>query len=1530
PEDGSSPAASADNISPDETCLGTFYLVPANADNRVVEYGANDKYAHLWIRDASHTQQFKVYQNGDYVCFKEVTSGKAITMMNGTIWSTRIVLEDYTGSAAQLWKLETVSGDYCHIVSKLNEDYVLDVKGGQTEKGTEVKCLLRNATDTDNQLFRLLNCNDAVNVATPFDYGASEEFLIVPCCAGASCVDYRISDSGIIVFHQTRTDNQRWKLVPNGDYYMIQSVRDGKVIQIDGRIMGNGASVYAGVPNGSGGNNQLWELDPQGDGSYMFRSKINRNYVLDLSSRNNADRTNFQLYQYRAANSQLFRFVPLSTPEREEDWGATLQDCSGSDWSYWDGSADTSWYTRDPDAETFHIYTAEELAGLAKLVRSGTTFYTKKIQLMRDINLCGTEWASIGDPVHAFCGSFNGNGHTITGLAMTQTGKNDQGFFSTVDAGTICDLAIKGSVSGDNRTGGLVGTVRKGHIVNVYSEVSITSAKDDHAGGLIGLLEYGGYVEHCTQNARVNSGDKDPFRGGIAGENKGCIRWCVNRQTVDCNWNYVGGIAGKTDGGKIEYCANYGEVCGGNDSQWLGGMTGYTCNGAIVFGCVNYGYIHSGNDDYIGGIVGDNDANQVWSCINHGDVSGDDHVGGIVGDNNCLNCLNTGHVWGDDYVGAISGETSGSLEYCRALSYSCDILNGRKWSDTNGAAWVNAEDLRSGKVCWQLNREGKKTTYGMPMEHVFYQNVGSDPYPTFAGSKVIGSDGGNSSYAVSVIAQKDYGTVEGAGEYKAGDVVTLTATPADGCVFDHYEVMASKIGQKTMYEGKHDAVTTEVETFSNETLELTQNLDRCYTVKAVFKPYDDTPEDLKQSVRVKLTVTNAVSGWNSEKIPVYLEDSAGDRHLWEIARTSLDGDGESAECTFDIGAASPVAVYAYPDFGGGLTVRDYSMKAQLWINGSGSPMESQEVKIWSYPFLSSRYHDDYMQFTFGNCGNSSIGTLGDDNTFAVQGTYQSCTDAWDAVTKRGGNTVIRLDSAWLLDRMLVLSGVEVTIDLNGHPMIRCIKKTTSDGGLIKLTNGASLHIIDSDPTSPSSAFSGGSLQGGRNADAGGLIYVESGCTLTMQNGTLYNGGTDDAGGGAIYNKGTVKLENVLIANCWAYGGRTTNNCGGAIRTEENAETMLRDCNIRSCYAQDQAGALMIKGGKVTLYNVNITGCSAKENEGGGIYMEYTAGSLVFRNGSVKGCSSDESDGGGMCLKNGTAAIENVVFEDNYAEDNGGAIETQIIEGFEINDCMFTANSADNNGGAIYYTNRSYGKQCGITNAVFTDNHSLENGGGIYVDASHLCLSNVEMTGNSAGSKYHGGGIYYNNGDFTVGRTMGMQGKMIVRNNKAGSNADNLFVKYNALYQDAKITNGGMYEGSEVHLTPDSSSAYTVFDEISAAQQTYLKVDKGFSSMINEKQKGERFVSSVIGTGNIAIIITGIVVLMIAIAVLLFVQIRKARQASVEPKTPEEPASDKKEMHAPVPAETAANEKAHPSKPSRKKGKKKKKAGMHVQ
>ncbi len=129
----------------------------------------------------------------------------------------------------------------------------------------------------------------------------------------------------------------------------------------------------------------------------------------------------------------------------------------------WDGTADTSWYTGDKD--TYEIYTAEQLAGLSKLVNEvadENRFMGITINLMNDICLNDTsnhknwlkeppknKWDPMGrngnwtsGNYDAFAGVFNGNGHTISGMYVYET-RDDCGLFGYISTAVICNLKME-------------------------------------------------------------------------------------------------------------------------------------------------------------------------------------------------------------------------------------------------------------------------------------------------------------------------------------------------------------------------------------------------------------------------------------------------------------------------------------------------------------------------------------------------------------------------------------------------------------------------------------------------------------------------------------------------------------------------------------------------------------------------------------------------------------------------------------------------------------------------------------------------------------------------------------------------------------------------------------------------------------------------------------------------------------------------------------------------------------------------------
>ncbi len=1392
-------AEETDAAASEEISGGTeLYLVPENATGSAVDAADSGK-LQLWSRDDGRRQSFIVSEQGDDYYFTEAMSGKVIEVPNGnTANGTQLQLADFDGSDKQLWTLDKAGDSSYYIHSKINSEYVMDNYRATSSNGALIAVnVLKNGS---NQRFSFISKEEAQTQEQGFaGYGEDESYGIIPLCAGSCSVDMGWSNSNISSYKTHRNKNQSWKLRKKGDYYAFVSDHNGQAVQVQNNKAEDNAELKGAAYTGE--DKQLFRLDPAGDGTYYIRSKLNENYVWDVWGASESNDTKIMLYKAHYHSNQRFRFVHLSTVEEMSAWGASRSDCYAADYDIWDGANDTDWYYADKNARTYELDSARDLAGLSKLVREGTCdFEGKTIILTRDINLAGVEWRRIGLSGNPFKGSFNGGGHAITGLSITTTDSQD-GFFGEVNGGSITNFAIKGSVSGDWNTGGVVGNMSKGHIVNVYSEVSLTRATDDNEGGICGRLGYGAYAEHCTQNARVNSGDADPDRGGIAGYQCGVIRYCVNMQSIDCNWDCLGGISGACKDGKIEYCANYGQVSGGGDTQWAGGICGKTTEDAVVFGCYNSGYVFSNDDDDIGGIVGERcDSSKVYCCINTGTVKGDDRIGGIVGYGNCMYCFNAGAVTGDDDVGAVSGKTGARMEWCRALSWTSDRLHGA--GDNNGAEWISADDIIKGKLCWDLNRQDGKLQlggYGPEYSEVFYQNLGGDSLPSFTGQKVTQDGNGytNGNYEVRAEYKKGYGTVAGAGSYKSG-AVTLTATPADGCEFDHFEVSHTKVNFKTLRGTLRKYPSEEVETYKEDKITLTQNIDTSYRVKAVFKVYDEVPEDLRQKVKIELECVDDADGWNGSTIPVYLIDSAEERHLWEVSRSDLDDDDETVSHTFDLGAASPVSLEAWPDFGGGITFRSYGLKARMWVNDAGSAIESSKVTIRSYPFISSKYGNDYMNITFENRGNSSVGVLDGDGNLDVKGTYTKCTEAWDAAQKLGEKAVIRLDSVWLLSDRLYLNGNKtVTIDLNGFPMIRSIKKTKKNGEVIEIMSGSTLNVIDSNASRKScSSFKGGSIQGGRSTNGGGVFHVRG--TLNMTGGAIYNGGTTDCGGGIQCKGGNVNLKNTLIAGCWSNKARIYDNNGGAVAVRDGGKVRMEGCTIRACRANEKGGAIHMNSdnAEVTLIDTVIKGCRATDDEGGAIYQD---------------------DGDLYC--------ENTTFDCNLTDDRGGAVYINTDNPSSFVNCLFKGNQCEN-----------------------------DDGGAIYLDDDNLYMCGCTLTGNACSDE--GGAIY-----LSKNSSIDLAGKMVIRNNDGTGTWDNLVLGKNAYLYDAGLEPGSEVHlrSTSNGETEMSESGY----EISEYQmKNYLVSDySGGLKLTDTKNLSTKLEASAFSSGKAAVIIGGILIIL---------------------------------------------------------------------
>ena len=240
-------------------------------------------------------------------------------------------------------------------------------------------------------------------------------------------------------------------------------------------------------------------------------------------------------------------------------------------------------YTIESDG-SYTVTSADGLMNIAELVNGGKSDIN--ITLDTDIDLTGKDWTPIGtDYDNSYKGTFDGGGHTITGLTFT-TNDEYAGLFGYLNrAGTVKNVVMEG--------------------------VQITS-NQIYGGSIGGVVGYSwGTIENCSVS------------GSVSG-------------TV-----YVGGVVGVQIGGSITGCSSSATVKGMVD---VGGVAGQTNSSATLTACYATGNvtleIAPKKNIAGGGLVGMNAGSRgLLACYATGNVTstgsstGQVHIGGFLGNN---------------------------------------------------------------------------------------------------------------------------------------------------------------------------------------------------------------------------------------------------------------------------------------------------------------------------------------------------------------------------------------------------------------------------------------------------------------------------------------------------------------------------------------------------------------------------------------------------------------------------------------------------------------------------------------------------------------------------------------------------------------------------------------------------------------------------------------------------------------------------------------------------------------------------------
>ena len=458
------------------------------------------------------------------------------------------------------------------------------------------------------------------------------------------------------------------------------------------------------------------------------------------------------------------------------------------------------------ESDPYQIGTADQLKLFRDIVNgagSQTQNRGAYAVLTAAIDLNNEPWTPIGNFTEGnqiyYEGTFDGNGHTISGLNVTGDFQY-AGLFGVVTGGTIKNLTVAGNVS--------------------------PSIIQCGAGGIVGRASDAAKIENCSNHCSV-TGRNSSIIGGISGYN--------------------------VDGAKIIDCYNVGTISG-TFAQGAGGIAGH--NAGTISNCYNVGTVSIPNSTSVGEIVGNN-YGAVENCY-YLNTTNNNAVGKNKGtitstksmtaaqfaDGTVLNLLINGradseHPW---------------YETCIYLEAAGKTLPVFKWQHQHQLTHVLAKDPTTSEV-------GNIEYWYCPVCWKYFADANGDHEITQAETVIPkrqssgGGSGGSSSYPITVPSKTENGTVTVSPKNaSAGSTVTITVKPDSGYVLETISV-TDKNGNDLKLTDKSNGKYTFTMPTSKVEIKVTFMEDN-----SVLNFFYDVPNDAYYYEAVKWAAENGITG----------------------------------------------------------------------------------------------------------------------------------------------------------------------------------------------------------------------------------------------------------------------------------------------------------------------------------------------------------------------------------------------------------------------------------------------------------------------------------------------------------------------------------------------------------------------------------------------------------------------------------------------------------------------------------------------
>ena len=494
----------------------------------------------------------------------EVTASPDGAVKNG------VLVQAKDGSDVSL----TVNGG--SLTASVNANIWFQFGSGVSGSGTPTVTVSNNA---------IVRANGGItnNSSTSIQYGTGNEEnggIVFDGSAGTVYGSVTLQDDLEIKSGETLT-------VPDGS-----SLNCNGNLTNNGTILASGGTVTGSLSGGTAVTTPSITAQPTGqtvtEGSAAMFSVTASNaqtYQWQQSTDNGSSWANIE-----SATSASYTISSTATDMSNYQYRCVVKSASGVGVI---SNAATLTVTEKTEPTTYTISTAEQLYAFAEAVNTGNT--TANAILTADIDLGNKAWTPIGkDDSHIYNGTFDGQGHTISGLQCSVSSGDVAGLFGVIgSSGVVKNVGIADS--------------------DVSVVVTVTD-KIAYAGGVCGYSA--GIVENCWNSGSVtatcNGSNNDrnaAYAGGVCGWNDGIIRNCWNSGAVKAESttaSCVGGVCGYSNK-TVENCWNSGSVSGivsDTDSKYnVGGVCGHN------IGTITNCYWLAGTAEYgIGNPRGDTNA----------------------------------------------------------------------------------------------------------------------------------------------------------------------------------------------------------------------------------------------------------------------------------------------------------------------------------------------------------------------------------------------------------------------------------------------------------------------------------------------------------------------------------------------------------------------------------------------------------------------------------------------------------------------------------------------------------------------------------------------------------------------------------------------------------------------------------------------------------------------------------------------------------------------------------------------------------